>query len=98
MDPISWQVSLVRFLWSITNKDKIDDKQPVGFHFFMGLYSSDGLVWGNGPMRVGGLGPTDCLAPGSMFVLNNFFVNNTNRNFFIKVPKQLRFPALLGQV
>jgi len=39
---------------------------PVGFHFFMALSSSDGLLWGNGPMRVGGLGTTNCLAPGSI--------------------------------
>ena len=43
----------------------------------MALSSSDGLLWGSGPMRVGGLGPSDCLAPGTMFVPINFFVNNT---------------------
>ncbi|KAF8161559.1 hypothetical protein B0H34DRAFT_701510 [Crassisporium funariophilum] len=39
---------------------------PVGFHFFLSLTSADGQVWANGPMRVGDLGPTDCLAPGTM--------------------------------
>jgi len=39
---------------------------PVGYHFFMALSSSDGLLWGNGPMRVGGMGSTDCLSPGSI--------------------------------
>lgn len=39
----------------------------------MALSSSDGLLWGNGPMRVGGLGSTDCLSPGSMCVPNNLF-------------------------
>ena len=36
-------------------------------------------------MRVGGMGPTDCLAPGSMFVPNNVSVNHTNNNI-IKFP------------
>jgi len=39
---------------------------PEGYHFFMALSSSDGLLWGNGPMRVGGLGPTDRLVPKSI--------------------------------
>jgi len=39
---------------------------PQGYHFFMALSSSDGLLWGSGPMRVGGLGPSDCLAPGTI--------------------------------
>ena len=64
----------------------------------MALSSSDGLLWGNGPMRVGGLGSTDCLAPGSMFVPKEFFVKNTKNNIIIKVLKQQRFPLLLGQV
>lgn len=39
---------------------------PVGYHFFLALSSSDGLLWANGPMQVGGLGPTSCLAPGTI--------------------------------
>ncbi|KAH9484840.1 hypothetical protein JR316_0001742 [Psilocybe cubensis] len=39
---------------------------PVGFRFFLSLTSSDGSLWANGPMRVGGLGPSDCLVPGSV--------------------------------
>ncbi|KAF9546114.1 hypothetical protein CPC08DRAFT_381710 [Agrocybe pediades] len=36
---------------------------PVGFRFFLSLESSDGLKWANGPLRVGGLGPTSCFIP-----------------------------------
>lgn len=39
---------------------------PEGFPFFASLRSSDGLMWVNGPMHVGGSGPTDCLSPGAM--------------------------------
>jgi len=36
---------------------------PVGFRFFLSLSSADGQMWSNGPIRVGGQGPTSCLAP-----------------------------------
>ncbi|KAF9445925.1 hypothetical protein P691DRAFT_777216 [Macrolepiota fuliginosa MF-IS2] len=36
------------------------------YPFFMSLFSSDGLMWANGPMHSGGPGPDDCLAPGSI--------------------------------
>ncbi|KAF8805177.1 hypothetical protein BYT27DRAFT_6668872 [Phlegmacium glaucopus] len=39
---------------------------PVGYRFFLAMSSSDGLLWANGPMQVGGLGPTSCLAPGTI--------------------------------
>ncbi|PPQ92991.1 hypothetical protein CVT25_000192 [Psilocybe cyanescens] len=39
---------------------------PVGFRFFISLTSADGSMWANGPMRVGGLGSSDCLLPGSV--------------------------------
>lgn len=73
----------------------------------MALSSSDGLLWGNGPMRVGGLGSTDCLSPGSMFVPNQFFfivcetiLKYNYHSFFLKKKdrKEQQFPWLLGQV
>ena len=49
----------------------------MGFRFFMALSSSDGLLWVNGPLRVGNLGSSDCLAPGTMFVPQQFiFLEN----------------------
>ncbi|KDR67772.1 hypothetical protein GALMADRAFT_231683 [Galerina marginata CBS 339.88] len=44
---------------------------PVGFRFFISLESADGLRWANGPMRVGGSGPSNCLVPGT--VSKSFF-------------------------
>lgn len=46
-------------------------------------------------MRVGGLGPTDCLAPGSMFVPNNFFVNNTKNNIILS-PQSTAVSIIVG--
>ncbi|PPQ96162.1 hypothetical protein CVT26_004797 [Gymnopilus dilepis] len=43
---------------------------PIGFRFFIALESGDGQMWANGPLQVGGLGSSDCLAPGSMQVTN----------------------------
>ncbi|KAF5355025.1 hypothetical protein D9756_005603 [Leucocoprinus leucothites] len=36
------------------------------YPFFISLLSSDGQMWANGPMHVGGFGPNDCLAPGTI--------------------------------
>ncbi|KAJ7640014.1 hypothetical protein DFH06DRAFT_1334926 [Mycena polygramma] len=36
------------------------------YPFFLSLVSSDGQAWSNGPLHAGGLGPTDCLAPGTI--------------------------------
>ena len=74
----------------------------MGFRFFMALSSSDGLLWVNGPLRVGNLGSSDCLAPGTMFVPQQFIFWRTILKIimiiFYKVPNQRRFPSLLGQV
>ena len=56
------------FFMTVDWQDNADEKQPVGYPFFMALSSSDGLLWGSGLMQVGGLGPTGCLVPGTMFV------------------------------
>ncbi|KAJ3497255.1 hypothetical protein NLJ89_g10372 [Agrocybe chaxingu] len=39
---------------------------PVGSQFFLSVESVEGQKWSNGPMRVGGLGSTTCLAPGTI--------------------------------
>ncbi|KAJ6461857.1 hypothetical protein C8R47DRAFT_1159141 [Mycena vitilis] len=36
------------------------------YPFFLSLVSSDGQGWVNGPLHAGGLGPSDCLAPGTI--------------------------------
>ncbi|KAF7372773.1 hypothetical protein MSAN_00483000 [Mycena sanguinolenta] len=36
------------------------------FPFFLSLASADGQLWSNGPLHAGGLGPSDCLAPGTI--------------------------------
>ena len=68
---MDWQVALV--------KKKTHDStvfrltliiKPIGFRFFIALESGDGQMWANGPLQVGGLGSSDCLAPGSMQVSN----------------------------
>jgi len=62
----------VRFFSVALNTIYADDKQPVGYRFFLAMSSSDGLLWANGPMQVGGLGSTNCLVPGTMFVPIHF--------------------------
>ncbi|KAF8907856.1 hypothetical protein CPB84DRAFT_1767736 [Gymnopilus junonius] len=39
---------------------------PLGFRFFISVESGDGQMWANGPLQVGGLGPNNCLAPGTV--------------------------------
>ncbi|KAJ7254560.1 hypothetical protein C8J57DRAFT_1347223 [Mycena rebaudengoi] len=39
---------------------------PRAFPFFLSMTSADGLMWSNGPLHAGALGPTDCLSPGSI--------------------------------
>jgi hypothetical protein len=40
------------------------------FQFYISVVSSDGLMWANGPLHVGGFGPNEnCLAPGTMPML-----------------------------
>ncbi|KAJ7727178.1 hypothetical protein B0H14DRAFT_3169496 [Mycena olivaceomarginata] len=34
--------------------------------FFLSLASADGQLWSYGPLHAGGMGPSDCLAPGTM--------------------------------
>ncbi|PPR01385.1 hypothetical protein CVT24_006223 [Panaeolus cyanescens] len=36
---------------------------PVGSRFFLSLHTGEGWKWATGPLRVGGNGPMDCLAP-----------------------------------
>lgn len=79
MNPISWQVSLVITLdFTKLVFFLLMFSQPVGFRFFLSLTSSDGSMWANGPMRVGGLGSSDCFVPGSVYVYSLFLVYSEN--------------------